>query len=233
MKKIFVLIATLGAIAGLLFSNIIAGAAPKPAQPITLAIYGDWPYSFSLLAQAPALLNSVNSDPNVSLVIHVGDIHSGSMACTGAGLNPIPAGSVPAWNQGIYNVFQQFNDPLVYTPGDNEWTDCHKTKEFSSGYPLNELASVRSLFFAQPGYTLGINKMEVETQAQEFDEEFPTDAQFVENVMWKQSQIVFVTLNLPGSNNDTLPWKGGTGALLNEAARQQEVTERTAADIRW
>ena len=71
MKKILVLIATICAVAGLVFSNIVAGAAPKPAEPITLAVYGDWPYSSSLLAQAPALLNSVNSDPDVSLVIHV------------------------------------------------------------------------------------------------------------------------------------------------------------------
>ena len=226
-------IATLSALMGLLFSSTIASAAPKPAKPTTVAVYGDWPYSTALLNGAPALLNSVNSDPNVSLVLHVGDIHSGSMPCIGVGLNPIPATSVPGWNQGIYNIFQQFNDPLVYTPGDNEWTDCHKTKEGSSGYPLNELASVRSLFFAHPGFTLGVHKMEVESQAQEFEKEFPTDAQFVENVMWKQSQVVFVTLNVPGSNNDTLPWKGGTGAFLNEAARQQEVTERTAADLRW
>ncbi len=75
--------------------------------------------------------------------------------------------------------------------------------------------------------------MEVESQAQEFDPEYPTDAQFVENVRWEQSQVVFVTLNVPGSNNDTLPWKGGAGAFLNEAARQQEVAERTAADLRW
>src|SRR5258705_14015838 len=156
MKKIFVLIATLGAIAGLLFSNIIAGAAPKPAQPITLAIYGDWPYSSSLLAQAPALLNSVNSDPNVSLVIHVGDIHSGSMACTGAGLNPIPAGSVPAWNQGIYNIFQQFNDTLVYTPGDNQWTEGHKTNESASGAPPTAPAAPPTLSFPPPDLTISV-----------------------------------------------------------------------------
>jgi hypothetical protein len=45
--------------------------------------------------------------------------------------------------------------------------------------------------------------------------------------------VVFVTLNMPGSNNDGLPWKGGTGAFLNEDARKQEVAERTGADIRW
>jgi hypothetical protein len=179
------------------------------------------------------LINSINSDKNVSTVIHVGDIHSGSMPCTGVGLNPIPATSNPGWNQAVFNVFEQFNAAVVYTPGDNEWSDCHKTKEGSSGAPLNELASVRSLFFPQPGYSLGGNPREVSTQAKDFNERFPADAQYVENVIWKQSKIVFVTLNVPGSNNDTLPWKGGTGAFLDEAARQQEVAQRTAADIRW
>jgi len=57
---------------------------------------------------------------------------------------------VPGWNQGIFDLFERFRDPVVYTPGDNEWTDCHKKKEFSSGAPLNELAAVRGLFFANP-----------------------------------------------------------------------------------
>ena len=212
-----------------------AAIAASPVKPVTVAVFGDWPYSQTLLDNAPLLLNSVNNDPDVKLVIHVGDIHSGSMPCTGAGLNPIPATSKPLWNQGVFSIFQQFKAPVVYTPGDNEWTDCHKTKEGSSGYPLNELAAVRSLFFPRPGVTLGGagTEREVESQATEFEEEYPTDAQFVENVMWKQSNVVFVTLNIPGSNNDGLPWNGGTGAFLNEAARQQEVTQRNAANLRW
>lgn len=230
MKRMFVLFAAICVIASVLFTSTVANAASKP---LSVAVFGDWPYSASLLTNAPALTNSVNADPDARLVIHVGDIHSGSMPCTGTGLNPIPATSVPGWNQGIYNIFQQFNDPLVYTPGDNEWTDCHKTKQGSSGYPLNELAAVRSLFFAKPGLTLGGTAMEVESQAKEYEHDFSADAQFVENVMWTKSQVVFVTLNVPGSNNDTLPWKGGTGAFLNEAARQQEVTERNAANLRW
>jgi len=149
------------------------------------------------------LIDSINSDPKVRLVMHVGDIHSGSMPCTGAFLNPLPATSVPDWNERIFNVFEQFKDPVVYTPGDNEWTDCHKTNQGTSGFPLFELLAVRNLFFAQPGYTLGGRKKRVLTQAQEFDPAHPTDAQFVENVMWEESQVVFVTLNVPGSNNDT------------------------------
>ena len=231
MKSVFLFLA---AIVSMSFMNNTAAIAGPPDRPITVAVFGDWPYSATLLDNAPLLLNSVNNDPDVSLVIHVGDIHSGSMPCTGAGLNPTPAGSVPGWNQGIFNLFQQFNDPVVYTPGDNEWTDCHKTKELASGYPLNELAAVRSLFFANPGQTLGGVVKEVESQGEEYDDDYSADAQFVENVMWKQSQVVFVTFNLPGSNNDGLPWSGGTGSpFLNEPARLQEVAERNAANLRW
>jgi hypothetical protein len=200
------------------------------ANPITLAVYGDWPYGQALLDAAALLINSINSDPEVRLVLHVGDIHSGSQPCTGAGLSPLPNGSDPTYNQTIFDLFEEFKDPLVYTPGDNEWTDCHKTKEGSSGYPLNELVAVRSLFFPNPGYTLGGRKKQVLSQARAFDPAHPTDAQFVENVMWEESQVVFVTLNLPGSNNDGLRW---TAPFTNEAARMQEVAERTDADIRW
>ena len=51
--------------------------------------------------------------------------------------------------------------------------------------------------------------------------------------MWEESQVLFVTLNMPGSNNDGLPWSGGSNKFLNEGARLQEVIERTGADTRW
>jgi hypothetical protein len=76
------------------------------------------------------LQSSSNSDEEdaVSLVLHVGDIHSGSMPCTGAGLMPLPAGSNPAWNLAIFALFEHFKDPVVYTPGDNEWTDATRSR---------------------------------------------------------------------------------------------------------
>jgi len=228
----------------LLFSSVVLAAGIAAAtsamaedfdgldrnRPLTVAVFGDWPYNQNLLDNAPLLIDSVNADPKVSMVIHVGDIHSGSMACTSAGILPPLASSNPGWNQGIYYQFQQFKDPLVYTPGDNEWTDCHKSKEKSSGDPLKELASIRSLFFAKPGHTLGVKEGIVHTQAKEFDPDYPADAQFVENVMWEDSGVEFVTLNMPGSNNDTLPW---SGAFANPTAQAQEIAERNAADIRW
>lgn len=200
------------------------------AKPVTIAVFGDWPYNQNLLDNANLLTGSINADPNVSLAMHVGDIHSGSAACTSADILPPIAGSNPGWNQKVYFQFQQFKKPLVYTPGDNEWTDCHKSKEKSSGAPLKELASVRSLFFAKPGRTLGLTEQMVWSQSQHFDPAYPADAKFVENVMWMDGKVLFVTVNVPGSNNDTAPW---TGNFADPAAQAQEVAERTDADLRW
>jgi hypothetical protein len=200
-------------------------------HPLTVAVFGDWPYSQNLLDNAHLLINSVDADRDVSLVIHVGDIHSGSMPCTSAGiLPPIPT-SKPGWNQEIFFEFQQFRDPVVYVPGDNEWSDCHKSKQSSSGAPLKELASVRQLFFSRPGKTLGQHSRRVQTQAQDFDPAYPSDSQFVENVRWTDSDVTFATFNIPGgSNDDTAPW---TGIFADPDAQKQEQLERSAANLRW
>ncbi|QID19146.1 hypothetical protein G3580_16880 [Nitrogeniibacter mangrovi] len=197
---------------------------------VTLAVFGDWPYNQNLLDNASRLIDSVNADREVDAVIHVGDIHAGGQPCTSAGILPTIATADPGWSLAVYNRFQQFNAPVVYTPGDNEWTDCHKSKAGSSGAPLNELASLRELFFAKAGRSLGRHDMAVYSQAQAFDPAYPADAQFVENVMWRDGKVVFATIHMPGSNNDTKPWSGD---FADPDAQAKESAERTAADIRW
>lgn len=228
--------ATLLACATLLFPAAAPAADTNPngnsaATPITIAVFGDWPYNTLLLDQSSRLIDSVNADRGVSLVMHVGDIHSGGMPCTSAGILPPIATSDPGWNQQVYYRFQQFASPLVYTPGDNEWSDCHKSKEKSSGAPLQELAAVRSLFFARAGHTLGRTDKPVFSQAQYFDPGYPDDAAFVENVLWMDGKVVFATIDMPGgSNNDTVPW---SAPFADPDAQAAEVAARTAADIRW
>lgn len=221
--------------AALLVAASLSGAAradgfTSGGDKVTVAVFGDWPYSQALLNNSQLLVDSVNADAEVSSVIHVGDIHSGSMPCTSAAILPPLATSNPGWNQAVFGVFQKFKASTVYTPGDNEWTDCHKSKEFASGDPLKELDSVRGLFFSRPGWTLGLAPRKVYSQSVYYNRAFPADAKFVENVAWDEGSVAFMTLNLPGSNNDGLPW---TGAFANPAAQSQERAERTAADIRW
>jgi len=233
-----------------------AFAAPtSEIMPLTvksIAVFGDSPYGLNptdnleVLA-TPAFIDSINADLDVSLVLHVGDIHSGKSFCT------------EAYDQTVFGLWNDpmtgFFDPLVYTPGDNEWSDCHKTGEggglynaatgvidykldangfpidYASGDPIANLDLVRSIFFSNPGHTLGDSKL-VLSQAQ-----VPTlpanksDRKYVENVMWMQSRVLFVTVNIPGgSNNDNDIWYGTPTISL---AQTTEIAERTAADQRW
>jgi len=225
-------------LAALLTAPLARADSDDAYGAFTVAVIGDWPYANTattppkrvLFDNAHLLYNSVNADRSVTHVMHVGDIHSGSEPCTGAGLSPVPAGSQPGYNQAVFGFFQNFNAPLIYTPGDNEWTDCHKKKQLFSGAPLNELAAVRSLFFSNPGVTLGVRKIRVSTQAHDYDRNHPQDAQFVENVMWQHRNVMFVTINMPGSNNDGLVW---TAPFTDEPARVAEAAKRTLADLRW
>jgi hypothetical protein len=216
-----------------------AGQSPADAgnRSFTMAVYGDAPYGTnptdtSETAATPAFIDAVNADPDVGTVVHVGDIHSGKQYCT------------EAYDRQIAGLWSHFADPLVYTPGDNEWTDCHKTGEggnvtdpttglpvdYANGNPVANLDLVRSIFFPQPGATLGSGTLQTLSQATAYDPAHPEDARYVENVIWQRKGFVFVTVNIPGgSDNDADPWYG---APLTPA-QTQEREQRTAADLRW
>jgi hypothetical protein len=165
-------------------------------------------------------------------VLHVGDIHSGKQYCTFA------------YDRSIYDLWTQFKRPLIYTPGDNETADCHKSGEggnvqdgsgryvdYANGDPVANLGLIRQIFFSQPGEALGGEHKNVVSQAQAFDPAHPEDAQYVENVMWEQAGVLFVTVNIPGgSNNDADIWYGAATA---SGEQTQEALQRTQADLDW
>jgi hypothetical protein len=230
-------------------ATVLAGAATfaQNGNPInsgsrnqlTLAVYGDAPYGTTPTDTAefdktPAFIASINSDPKVDLVLHVGDIHSGKQFCT------------EAYDRSVFGLWLAYKDPVIYTPGDNEWTDCHKSGEgghvysdppanthpvdYADGDPVENLTLIRSIFFPMPGYSLGGRRKQVLTQATSYAPEHPEDAAYVENVMWEQSRTLFVTLNVPGgSNNDADAWFGAAVT----ARQTDERTLRTSADLRW
>ena len=228
----------LGVVAATLVIGAVHVAAGTNPNTLAFAVYGDSPYldpsvpdRAAEFKATPAFIDTINADPSIQAVVHVGDIHSGSEACT------------VAYDQAIFQYWTAFQRPLIYTPGDNEWSDCTKTKELAgkdvyghgpdfNGDPLIHLGFVRNIFFKNPGWTLGQHPMQVISQAiAPHDPRFPTDTQFVENVIWEQSKTVFVTVNLPGgSNNDTDTWNG---VAKNQAAEDAERAARTGADVRW
>jgi hypothetical protein len=209
-----------------------------PPQPFTIAVIGDSPYGASPtdtaeFAKYPSYVAAINNDKDVSMVLHTGDIHSGKEYCT------------QAYNQSIYNLFQSFTAPLLYVPGDNEWIDCQKSKEgggtsnsYALGDPYLNLDLVRSVFFSQPGKTLGQNPIAVKTQATQYDKNFPSDKAYVENTWFEKSNVLIATINLPGgSNNGASYLSTGVSGLskltISDQTRQQEIDMRTGAALRW
>ena len=204
MTKTLLLLAAVAALA------VPPGAAAKPDPSAggraVIAIIGDTPYSAAQITNFPNDVQAINNDPAVSRVVHLGDIKSGSTQCT------------DAYFASIRSRFDQFADPLVYTPGDNEWTDCHRAN--NGGYnPLERLAKIRADFFDVRGQTLG-RPVPVEAQG----------GTTLENVLWSQGGAEFGVINVPGSNNSLLPWTGNTEPTPEQLA---EVRSRTAADLRW
>lgn len=117
---------------------------------------------------------------------------------------------------------------VTYTPGDNEWTDCHRTAAGMYN-PIERLAFVRETFFPTPGRTTGGRSMRVRTQAED-----PTFADYVENTMFHTKGVVFSAIHIVGSNNGLATWSGiGEDANDPIPERLAEVAEREAASLDW
>ena len=223
-KRVLSMILAAGVLATATALEANAPAEGQSPGVLNIAVYGDSPYGTSNSDTAqffatPAFIQKINADPDVSLVLQVGDIHSGKQLCS------------KAYDQSIFDMWKAFRFPVVYTPGDNEWTDCQKSGEIGGERdPLVNLGYVRGIFFANPGHSIAVDKA-VFSQKTNFDPNYPTDASYVENVMWEQSDVVFVTLNVPGgSNNDEDNWANYPNRTQPQT---DEILQRTGADLRW
>jgi hypothetical protein len=75
------------------------------------------------------VLDDLNSNA-LAFVVHVGDLSSPPYACT----DDLVAHRLAQFNASAH--------PFIYTPGDNEWTDCHEQQGVKGGNPLERLAHV-------------------------------------------------------------------------------------------
>jgi hypothetical protein len=196
------LLARLGvAFAALVFAGCAAVSGAQTGR-FEIGLIGDQHYDAESSAQFPNIMADMNRE-NLAFVVHVGDIGS------------------PVYNSCQDETYlqrrEEFNrsrHPLVFTPGDNEWTDCHQ-----AGIPdsIERLAKVREVFF-QGETSLGQRTMPVTRQSAD-----PRYVKFRENARWILGEVVFVTLNIPGSNNN----RGRTPEM------DAEYVERNAADLDW
>ncbi len=188
-----------GARAATTHASTVSGAA----SPQTFGVIGDIPYGASQLSLFPGRIDQINADPQVSLLAHLGDI-GGPPDCT------------TSYYRTIKAQFDRVADPLVYTPGDNEWTDCSGAAH-GAGDPLARLATVRQVFFPIVGRTLGRSPISVTAQSG-----------YPENVRFTKGDLTLGAVHLVGSNNDLTAWSGQT---VPTSAQLAEERARVNADI--
>jgi len=163
------------------------------------------PYSIpDDFARYERLISAVNrTKPSFS--IFIGDTKSGSTPCS------------EEYNEKVKAYFNQFTAPLIYSIGDNEWTDCHRP--LAGAYdPIERLDSLRDTFFST---TKSFGRVQLDlTRQADID---PKNQKFVENSHWIKNNYLFVNLHIPGSNNN----------YEHDDRAKAEYFERNQANLSW
>ncbi len=191
-------------------------ADSKPSEIFEFALIGDLPYGTKPGEKDPdydLLVQQLNSDDQLSWVIHVGDIKTGGSPCTDEMLEDRKA------------RFDRIKRPFVLTPGDNEWTDCHRptTGNFD---PLERLEKLRALFFRDQTAAATRDQLGVTTQSTLHK----AHSEFIENYTWTYNNIRFATAHVVGSLNgkakfSTLSQKKRSDAHDDEVKRREAATQ--------
>lgn len=186
-------------------------APPPPASAghgaFAFAVMGDTPYSPAAERLFPELAAELAA-ADVAFIVHLGDLKGSWSACTDSLLAT------------RIRDLSALPHPLVFTPGDNDWTDCHRADP-GAALPLERLAHLRSLAYRVPGRSLGRRAMPVASQALLGDPEFP------EHQRWSREGVLFSTLHVVGSRNGLDAFAGRT------RADDDEVERRIGASVSW
>lgn len=201
----------------LLFLGLSSGAFNACASDrFEFMVVGDTAYTEKSVPTYQALVDKINkADPD--FVLHVGDT-LGYQDCSDKTYDAIDT------------FFSRFEPPLIYTPGDNEWTDCqhegyydaHQRSDWKeiSDYKLGRLAELRKRYFSTEE-SLGQNKLKLKRQS---DHGKAMYEKFAENTYWIHNNILFATVHIVGTSDSFHPYMPG---LTNESV------ERRGANYSW
>jgi hypothetical protein len=187
---------------------VLAGCEPPPLEPLppdsfAFGVFGDGPYELWEQGRYRRVLADV-ANARIAWLIHIGDLFA----------EPCRDGRYVDRARELATV----PVPVIYTPGDNEWTDCWT---YGSD-PLDRLAALRRIMFPIPDLSTGSNPLPLESQAYD-----PVFNDFPENVRWRRGGFVFATLHVVGSDNGLERFRGRT------PASDQEAERRTRAALAW
>jgi len=184
-----------------------------------IGLWGDLPYSpTQATIGVPNLIADMNAQ-DLEFTAHDGDLKQGS------GTVALPS---PCSDQLYVESLARLNAlkaPAVFTPGDNDWTDCDRP--LNGGFDsLERLGHERQLFFSTP-FTQGQHRLRQDVQTDPLCLGWVNGAKgpvpCVENRRWDLGGVTYVTLNIPGSCNN----------LCDTAPDPTEFAARNSANIAW
>jgi hypothetical protein len=191
------------------------GAVPASAGPRSFALIGDAPYNSGEVIAFERMREDIDADPDVGLVVHVGDIKGSGEPCSDALLADRVA------------QIAAFTKPVLITPGDNEWADCHHRRA-GRHLPIERLARLRALLYPDPRAALGRTPLARSTQADE-----AAWPEFVEHGASLWNGLLLASLHVVGSDNGREPWRGIDPGDARRAERLAEVERRERAVAAW
>jgi hypothetical protein len=128
--------------------------------------------------------------------------------------------------------------PAMFTPGDNDWTDCDRT----SNGPFNSLERLqheRDVLFSTD-HSFGKEKMKQEVQTSPACEGWDhgtssatTTGACVENRIWTFKKVTYVTVNVQGTCNNLCGSGSATDPAPGDVGDPAEYAARNAADNAW
>jgi hypothetical protein len=191
----------------------LAGCASKPPHPdsFSFAVMGDTPYHDGEAGDFDSMVAKMGAEP-LAFAVHVGDFKAG--------------GDSPCTDELFADRRARLDasrHALVFTPGDNDWTDCRRESNGRMD-PLERLAKLRAMFFAD-GWSLGQARLPLarqETCAERSGVDCVCPA-LPENRLWTRAGVVFATVHVVGSNDN----RGF------DARNDEEQRCRAAANREW
>jgi hypothetical protein len=177
-----------------------------------IALIGDVPYGAAAEPRYERMIADINKQA-VEFTAHVGDSKSGSTRCDDSHYTK------------TLNYFNSFERALLYSVGDNEWTDCMRVNNGAFD-PLTRLALARKTYFPT---NMSMGRRPIPLMRQSDD---PKYSLYVENAMLVKGPVVFVTIHAPGSNNN-LEYKNVQAVPNTFYDNDKEYTARNAANLAW
>lgn len=206
-------IAAIGALTvGMAASDRRDGRGDDEHGTYAIGLWGDLPYSDQQAAiGVPNLISDMNRH-DLAFSVHDGDLKQGNGA--------------PVCNDDLYlsalTTFNTLNAPAMFTPGDNDWTDCDRPKNGGVN-SLQQLDRERAILFSTP-FSFGRHQLRQEVQSTPLCRGFGgTLVRCVENRRWTVGGVTYATLNIQGSCNN----------LCGDGPDADEYYWRNHADIAW